>query len=40
MRVNILCVNGVFDTGLAVVLDAFDIANALAEMTGISSLRF
>jgi AraC-like DNA-binding protein len=40
MRIRILALNGVFDTGLAAVLDAFDIANALAEMTGISSLRF
>jgi len=40
MRIHILALNGVFDTGLAVVLDAFDIANALAENTGISSLRF
>ena len=40
MRIHILALNGVFDTGLATVLDAFDTANALAEMTGISSLRF
>ena len=40
MRIHILALNGVFDTGLAAVLDAFDIANAMAEMTGISSLRF
>src|SRR5258708_9568043 len=40
MRINILALNGVFDTGLAAVLDAFGTANALAEMTGISSLRF
>ncbi|HTB89235.1 MAG TPA: helix-turn-helix domain-containing protein [Steroidobacteraceae bacterium] len=40
MRVHILALNGVFDTGLAAVLDAFGTANALAEMTGISSLRF
>jgi hypothetical protein len=39
MRIYILAVNGVFDTGLAAVFDAFGIANALAEMTGISSLR-
>jgi hypothetical protein len=30
----------VFDTGLAAVLDAFGTANTLAEMTGVSSLRF
>ena len=40
MRVHILALNGVFDTGLAAVLDAFGTANALADMTGISSLRF
>jgi transcriptional regulator GlxA family with amidase domain len=40
MRIHILVLNGVFDTGLATVLDAFGTANALAEMTGISSLRF
>jgi transcriptional regulator GlxA family with amidase domain len=40
MRIHILALNGVFDTGLAAVLDAFFIANALAEMTDMSSLRF
>jgi transcriptional regulator GlxA family with amidase domain len=40
MRIHILALNGVFDTGLAAVLDAFGTANALAEMTGLSSLRF
>jgi transcriptional regulator GlxA family with amidase domain len=40
MRIHILALNGVFDTGLAAVLDGFGTANALAEMTGISSLRF
>jgi transcriptional regulator GlxA family with amidase domain len=40
MRVHVLALNGVFDTGLAAVLDAFATANFLAEMTGISSLRF
>jgi len=40
MRVHILALNGVFDTGLAAVLDAFGTANALAEMTGLSSLHF
>jgi transcriptional regulator GlxA family with amidase domain len=40
MRIHILVLNGVSDTGLATVLDAFGTANALAEMTGISSLRF
>lgn len=40
MRIHVLALNGVFDTGLAAVLDCFGTANALAEMTGISSLRF
>src|ERR1700737_4170644 len=40
MRIHILALNGAFDTGLAAVLDAFGTANALAEMTGVSSLRF
>ena len=40
MRIHILALNGVFDTGLAAVLDAFGTANALAETTGISTLRF
>ena len=30
MRIHILALNGVFDTGLAAVLDAFGTANALA----------
>jgi transcriptional regulator GlxA family with amidase domain len=40
MRIHILALNGAFDTGLAAVLDAFGMANTLAEMTGISSPRF
>jgi transcriptional regulator GlxA family with amidase domain len=40
MRIYTLALNGVFDTGLAAVLDSFAVANALAEMTGMSSLRF
>jgi transcriptional regulator GlxA family with amidase domain len=40
MRIHILALNGVFDTGLSAVLDAFGTANALAQMTGVSSLRF
>jgi transcriptional regulator GlxA family with amidase domain len=40
MRIHILALNGVFDTGLSAVLDAFCTANALAEMTGVCSLRF
>jgi transcriptional regulator GlxA family with amidase domain len=40
MRIHVLALNGVFDTGLAAVLDAFGMANALAEMTAMPSLRF
>src|ERR1700756_5312709 len=40
MRIHILALNGVFDTGLAAVLDAFEIANALAKMSNISSPPF
>jgi hypothetical protein len=40
MKVHVLVLDGVFDTGLATVLDAFRIANGLAESTGITSLRF
>jgi transcriptional regulator GlxA family with amidase domain len=40
MHIHVLALNGVLDTGLAAVLDAFAFANALAEMTGISSPRF
>jgi transcriptional regulator GlxA family with amidase domain len=40
MHIHILVLNGVFDTGLTAALDAFGMANALAEMTGMSSLRF
>ena len=40
MHIHILALNGVFDTGLAAVLDAFDIANALAKTSGNASPRF
>jgi transcriptional regulator GlxA family with amidase domain len=40
MRIHILALNGVFDTGLAAVLDAFSTANALAKMNGTSALPF
>jgi transcriptional regulator GlxA family with amidase domain len=40
MHIHVLALNGVLDTGLAAVLDAFGFANALAELTGISSPRF
>jgi len=40
MRVSVLALESVFDTGLATVLDAFQTANELAEMSGLSSSRF
>jgi transcriptional regulator GlxA family with amidase domain len=38
MRIAILALDGLFDTGLSVVLDAFGIANQFAPMLGISAL--
>jgi transcriptional regulator GlxA family with amidase domain len=40
MRIHVLALNGVFDTGLAAVLDAFSTANDVAERTGILASRF
>ena len=40
MNVSVLALENVFDTGLAVVLDAFQTANELAELSGLSSSRF
>src|SRR4051794_10254168 len=40
MRVVLLVLDGVFDTGLATVRDAFATANELAELTGVASPRF
>jgi len=40
MKVYVLALNGVFDTGLATVLDAFQTANELSEMSGLSSVRY
>jgi len=40
MKVNVLVLDGVFDTGLATVLDSFGTANELAELFGLTSLRF
>jgi len=40
MKVSVLALESVFDTGLATVLDAFQTANELAEMSGLSSTRF
>ncbi|MEO6825268.1 MAG: DJ-1/PfpI family protein [Nitrosospira sp.] len=40
MRIYILALDEVFDTGLATVLDTFSIANDLAESAGVPSIRF
>jgi transcriptional regulator GlxA family with amidase domain len=40
MKIHVLALDGVFDTGLATVLDAFQTANELAEMSGLASPRF
>ncbi len=40
MKITVLALNGVFDTGLAVVLDAFTVANQLAAAQGLKSVEF
>jgi len=40
MRISVLVLNDVFDLGLSAVLDAFQTANELAEMSGFSGERF
>jgi transcriptional regulator GlxA family with amidase domain len=40
MRVSVLALDNVFDTGLSTVLDAFQTANELADLSGLSSSRF
>ena len=40
MRVSVLALDHVFDTGLATVLDAFQTAYELAELSGLSTSRF
>ena len=40
MKISVLVLDGVFDTGLATVLDAFAIANDLAAMSPGKSARF
>jgi transcriptional regulator GlxA family with amidase domain len=40
MRIFVLALDGVFDTGLATVLDAFATANELAHVSGLVSPRF
>jgi transcriptional regulator GlxA family with amidase domain len=40
MKIDVLTLNGAFDTGLAAVLDAFATANDLAAAQGLTSLTF
>lgn len=40
MRVDVLALDGVFDLGLSAVLDAFDTANELMDVSAISVPRF
>ena len=40
MRVDVLALDGVFDLGLAAVLDAFQTANELSEVSGLAVPRF
>src|SRR6516164_8210511 len=40
MKIDVLSLNGVFDTGLAAVLDAFAMANDLAAAQGLTSVAF
>ncbi|MFX8160576.1 hypothetical protein ABTL01_19650, partial [Acinetobacter baumannii] len=40
MRIAVLALEGVFDTGLATVLDAFATANELARVAGIDMPTF
>ena len=40
MKIDVLALNGVFDTGLAAVLDAFATASELGAAQGLTSLRF
>jgi transcriptional regulator GlxA family with amidase domain len=40
MKIDVLALNGVFDTGLAAVLDAFATANQLAAAQKLRSVRF
>jgi transcriptional regulator GlxA family with amidase domain len=40
MRISVLALENVFDTGLATVLDAFQTANELADLSGLASSRF
>ena len=40
MRVYVLALDGVFDLGLSAILDAFQTASELIEMTGLAVPQF
>jgi transcriptional regulator GlxA family with amidase domain len=40
MRIDVLALDGVFDLGLSAVLDAFQTANELIEVSGLTAPRF
>jgi transcriptional regulator GlxA family with amidase domain len=40
MRISVLALDGVFDLGLSAVLDAFQTANELIELSGMAVPRF
>src|SRR6185369_14951384 len=40
MRISVLVLNDVFDLGFSAVLDAFQTANELAEISGFSGKQF
>jgi hypothetical protein len=40
MRIYVLALDGVFDLGLSAILDAFQTANELIEMTGLAIPQF
>jgi transcriptional regulator GlxA family with amidase domain len=40
MRINVLALDGVFDLGLSAVLDVFQTANELSQMSGLEVPRF
>jgi transcriptional regulator GlxA family with amidase domain len=40
MKIHVLALDSVFDTGLSVLLDAFQTANELAELSGMAAPRF
>ena len=40
MRIDVLALNGVFDTGLSAILDVFTVANELAAASDQAATRF